>query len=247
MASFVIRRVLTSCSRQAITAQEISRLSQPTARAMHPSVSQLQNMPYFTSSLLLNSRSFSSEAERKGVFDRIKDKFDSSSEENQKEKYAEQLKRMADSNVWTLGMFADEMNNAMSGWRQYIPGMSKVKQVQQVKQAQKTVNAIKDQLGGDATAKTLVKLTKVQKLNVCLEADVDPDELDALIGQFKAMETMHRILRYRKEHGKTIPHDEETMKLAVQMDSAHVLTKQEKKEMQARHAQSMGMVSRSRP
>ena len=43
---------------------------------------------------------------------------------------------------------------------------------------------------------------------------------------------MHRILRYRKKMGKTIPTDEESMKAAVQMDSGAVLTKEEKKEIQ---------------
>lgn len=196
-----------------------------------------------------SARAFSSEAseaQSPGFFGQLKEKFDPTSDKAQKEKYAAQLKKMSESEVWTLGMFAEEMDSAVSGWRQYIPGMSRMKQVQQIKEMQKTINAIKKEIGGDATAETLRDLTKLQRLRICVAADVDPEDLQALSDQFQGMETMHRILRYRKKMGKTIPTDEQSMKAAVQMDSGAVLTKDEKREIQRIQAESMGMAPKSK-
>lgn len=245
-SSLIVRRTFVACSsRRAVSSQQFGRLR---PKIVSPPALQQVNTAFATPAAHATSlpsggstRTLSSEAESKGFFGQLKDKFDPASDKARKEKYAAQLRKMSESKVWTLGMFAEEMDSALSGWRQYIPGMSRVKQVQEIKEMKKTIDAIKKELGGDATAETMKELTKLQRLRICVAADVDPEDLLALSDQFQGMETMHRILRYRKKKGKTIPTDEESMKAAVQMDSGAVLTKEEKREIQRIQAESMGM------
>lgn len=52
-----------------------------------------------------------------------------------------------------------------------------------------------------------------------------------MIQQFRTMELMHRVLRYRKINGKPLPTDEAGMRAIMMEDAQNVLTSQEKKEM----------------
>jgi hypothetical protein len=72
----------------------------------------------------------------------------------------------------------------------------------------------------------------VLKLQISIKSGADLKDINALIQQFQSMDIMHRVLRYRMEHGLEIPTDEEGAKMLLQKDVQKVLTPQEVKEMQ---------------
>ena len=57
-----------------------------------------------------------------------------------------------------------------------------------------------------------------------------------IIQQFQGMDVMHRILRYRKENGLSIPTSEKEMHMAMQSDGDKVMSKKEKREIQTARA-----------
>lgn len=139
---------------------------------------------------------------------------------------------MANAEVWTLKLFADSINDSLSGWQKYMPGVSDTKQVKQIKEAQKVVLAVRDAIGGDATAEDLNRLGRKEKLKASLKAGVSLDDLNVLITQFSFQSLMQQMLRKRKLSGKSIPKEEGEMKAMLQADGANMLSKQQKKEMQ---------------
>ena len=120
----------------------------------------------------------------------------------------------------------------MSDWKTKIPGMGYTDEVKKIKSAKKILDAVLSHVGDKATSDTLSQLTRKDKLKIAIDGDINVDEIDVLIGQFNNMNMMHKVLRYRKKHGKSIPTDEASMTLAVQKDAVNVMSKQEKLQMQ---------------
>ena len=57
--------------------------------------------------------------------------------------------------------------------------------------------------------------------------------------QFKSMDIMHRVLRYRVENGLEIPTDEEGARTIMQNDVKNVLSDREMKEIQKERMKRM--------
>lgn len=112
----------------------------------------------------VNYSSTPSSSSKKGFLDRMKDKIDERSQKNQADKYAEQIRTMAESEQWDLKSFGNEIEKSTSNWRNKIPGMSNVEQVKAIKENQKLINSLMDEIGADATAKELVQLGRKEKV-----------------------------------------------------------------------------------
>jgi len=78
----------------------------------------------------------------------------------------------------------------------------------------------------------------VSQLQICVKGKITRADVDMLISQFRNMELMHRVLKYRKLVGKNIPKDESAMKLAMQEDVPKVMTKNEKRDMRKEYAKT---------
>ena len=118
--------------------------------------SHVGNVKYFSSP---------SSGSSKGFLDRMKDKIDERSQKNQANKYAEQIRTMAESEQWDLKSFGDEIEKSTSNWRNKIPGMSNVEQVKAIKENQKLINSLMDEIGENATAKELGQLGRREKVS----------------------------------------------------------------------------------
>jgi len=70
------------------------------------------------------------------------------------------------------------------------------------------------------------------KLKISLKCGAELSEINELVQQFKSMDVMHRVLRYRVENGLEIPKDEESARNLMQKDVRKVLSERELKEMQ---------------
>ncbi|KAL3798397.1 hypothetical protein HJC23_005050 [Cyclotella cryptica] len=172
------------------------------------------------------------------VFGWMRDKWEQNEKTKQAAKLVDQIALMANTPVWTVKMFKDEVDETLSSWRTKIPGMGGTAQVQAAKDTQKVVNAMVNQLGGGATAQDVANMDRKQKLKLAIECELSMNEVNVILKQFRQMELMHRILRYRKEKGLALPSDAEGLKMAMQQDGVKILTNAEKREMRETMAKS---------
>lgn len=127
-------------------------------------------------------------------------------------------------------MFKDEVDETLSSWKTKVPGMGET--VQAAKDTQKAVTQLVAQLGPGATAQDVAAMDRKEKLKMAIACEMTMDEINMILKQFRQMELMHRILRYRKENGIELPKDADGLKMAMQQDGMKILTNAEKKEMQ---------------
>ena len=104
---------------------------------------------------------------------RMRDTWDNRTKQQQEKKYKEQLEKMASSERWTLADFNAELKESLGSWRNKVPGMSSLKQVQVAKQTQKAVESVMEQLGPTATSQDLENLGRQEKVSsVCMKRDM---------------------------------------------------------------------------
>ncbi|KAL7467396.1 hypothetical protein ACHAXS_007639 [Conticribra weissflogii] len=197
--------------------------------ALLPSKSSIHKN-YYSSSSSMNA----------GMFGWVREKFEEREKGKQAAKLIDQIALMANAETWTLKMFADEVDETLSSWRSKIPGMGGTRQIKTAKETQKVAKAMMEQFGGDATVEDIANLDRKQKLKLSIASEMPLDDVNVILDQFRNMEIMHRILRYRKVNGKPLPTDEAGLKMAMQQDGIKVMTNQEKKAMRDAYAKKQG-------
>lgn len=176
--------------------------------------------------------SFSSESsESSGVFSWVQEKFTQREKDKQAVKLIDQINLMANCPSYTLKMFADEVDEQLSSWKTKIPGMGGSSEIKAAKESQVVVKEMVTQLGGDISAGDLGRLDRKQKLKLSIACEKPLDDINRVLNLFRQMEIMHRILRYRKENGLSLPTDQAGLNMAMQQDGMKVMTNQEKKEL----------------
>jgi hypothetical protein len=75
---------------------------------------------------------------------------------------------------------------------------------------------------------------------ISIKGEIVIEDINALIQQFRTMDLMHRVLRYRKANGKPLPTDEVGFRTVMTEDAPNVMTNQEKKEMREEALRRMG-------
>eukprot|EP00956_Cyclotella_meneghiniana_P004759 scaffold5860_cov45-Cyclotella_meneghiniana.AAC.2 len=139
---------------------------------------------------------------------------------------------MANTPVWTVQLFKDEIDETLSSWKTKVPGMSGTSQIKAAKETQRATEQLVQLLGPHATIADIERMDRKAKLKLAISCEMTMDEVDMILSQFKNMELMHRILRYRKEHGIELPTDGDGLKMAMQKDGMKIMTNKEKREMQ---------------
>jgi hypothetical protein len=76
------------------------------------------------------------------------------------------MEKMASQDTWSLGDFASELDTALGGWRSKIPGMGNLAQVKSIKESQKIVNAVVDEMGRDANIEAVQHLGRKEKVRI---------------------------------------------------------------------------------
>ena len=110
--------------------------------------------------------------------------------------------------------------------------MSGTSQIKAAKETQRATEQLVQLLGPHATIADIERMDRKAKLKLAISCEMTMDEVDMILSQFKNMELMHRILRYRKEHGIELPTDGDGLKMAMQKDGMKIMTNKEKREMQ---------------
>jgi hypothetical protein len=108
----------------------------------------------------------STTAESKGPWGWITSKIGEREKSKQEEQLREQIKRMADSERWTLKDFGNDLDKSLTGWRMHVPGLKDTKEIQQAKTAQGVVKAFIEEAGEDASCEDIRKLGRTEKVRV---------------------------------------------------------------------------------
>mmetsp|Transcript_18405 Transcript_18405/g.35834 ORF Transcript_18405/g.35834 Transcript_18405/m.35834 type:complete len:264 (-) Transcript_18405:80-871(-) len=213
-----------------------NKISQPVSSGL-----QFPSSPLLPSKSLTHKHYYSSSSVMTaGMFGWVREKFEEREKGKQAAKLVDQIALMANAETWTLKMFADEVDETLSSWRSKIPGMGGTRQIKTAKETQKVAKAMMEHFGGDATAEDIANLDRKQKLKLSIASEMPLDDVNVILDQFRNMEIMHRILRYRKVNGKPLPTDEAGLKMAMQQDGIKVMTNQEKKAMREAYAKKQG-------
>lgn len=117
-------------------------------------------------------RSFSSTASsEEGFFSRIKKTLtgsvgSSGPQTQQGDEYAKQISDMANSQLWTLSNFHQQIKSASGGWKAKLPGMGNTDAVKQMKAMRQLLEATMEVAGDNASAKELKDLGRKEKVSV---------------------------------------------------------------------------------
>jgi len=177
-----------------------------------------------------------------GFFDKIRETLEERNKKSQMDKYSQQLSDMADRETFDLDAFGAQVDaSQLSGWRSMIPGINNTAAIKGLKDTQKLIQATKDILGSHVTITDLRNMDKKQKLLIAIQSEQTPEDINAFLEVFSSLHVMHRILRYRKLKGLSIPKDEATAKVIFASDVSKVLSPQEIRAMRRSRAQSLGV------
>jgi len=197
----------------------------------------VQNRPFLTNSTKTDNN--------KGFFDKVRETLEDRNKKSQMDKYAQQLSDMADRETFDLEAFGAQIDSSqLSGWRSMIPGLSNTAAMKGLKETQNLIVATKDIMGSHVTITELRNMDKKQKLQIAIQSEQTPEDINSFLEVFSSLNVMHRILRYRKLNGLSLPKDEATAKLIFASDVSKVLSPQEIRAMRRSRAQSMGMKRR---
>ena len=101
---------------------------------------------------------------RSGLFGSIRGRIEDRQKNNDEKRFADQIKKMAKADKWTLQDYADELKTVVSSWSSKIPGIRNVPQIKQAKEAQKVVEGFMETLGKDATAIDVRDISRTDKV-----------------------------------------------------------------------------------
>lgn len=178
----------------------------------------------------------------KGFFDKIRESLEDRNKKSQMDKYAQQLSDMANRETFDLEAFSAQIDSSqLTGWRSMIPGLNNTAAMKGLKDTQRLIQVTKEILGSNVTISELRSMDKKQKLQIAIQSEQTPEDINSFLEIFSSLHVMHRILRYRKLNGLSIPKDEATAKVIFASDVSKVLSAQEIRAMRRSRAQSLGM------
>jgi hypothetical protein len=149
-------------------------------------------------------------------------------ESQEAEKYKKRIQYMASKDAWTVGDMKEELDELMSSW---TAKLSDSKEVRQGKDMHKTVSGIIAVVGDDATDVELENMSRTDKLKASIQGETSVEDINMFARQFQTMALMHRVLRKRKEEGKSLPQTVESMQTVIQAEGAKLLSKNQRNRM----------------
>lgn len=129
---------------------------------LRPAFVNAMNRPLF-----LPHSCLSTTTESKGPLDWITSKITDREKTKQDQQFKDQIKRMAESERWTLKDFNHDLDLSLKGWRMYVPGIKDNAEVKSARTAQAAVKAFGDEIGLDSTFDDLRNLGRTEKVSLC--------------------------------------------------------------------------------
>jgi len=153
---------------------------------------------------------------------------------------AKQFKRLANMETFSMKDFQEELESTRT-WKEKMFGSIVDKEnKERVDKILKLVKTIKSQLKDGQ--QSILNLGRKDKIIICMKTNDDKitiDDVNEVIQLYNNMEFMHRLLRYRKSNGKSIPDSEEGMRIAAEEDQKKIVTGREKKLMKQKFMRGM--------
>ena len=145
----------------------------------------------------------------------------------------EQMERLSNMEVLTLGSYKEELSRGLKGLTAKISWL----QTKEVKVAQEVVKVVETMIkivGKDATADELTNLSRIDRLKVANETNKTVEEIAIMIAQVQNMDLMQRTLRKRRLEGKPIPPDQASLQTVIKKDAREVMSKMQKDQLKKR-------------
>ena len=189
--------------------------------------------------------------QHRGVFESIsgyvKGKMTERQDRNKEKKMMEQLHKVSQLDQFTLHAFAEQIAATTDDWKTKIPGMQQMDQVKMAKETKRILGIMVNELGEGMTADQLDNLGRKEKLRVAVKADIPVSDINQMVEQFKHMDIMHSILKFRRRQGKELPASEKELRTIMVQDAPKVLSKEQKRDIGIRQAKAkMGHLMRKR-
>jgi hypothetical protein len=153
----------------------------------------------------------------------------------EKERYQEQMERLANMEQLTLESYKKELERGLTGWGASLSSLLQSKEVKMAKEVVSAVDGIIEVMGKDANVDELLEMTRLERLKVAAACNKTVEEVGILLLQIQNMDVMQRILRRRKLEGKPIPEDPTHLHNVIKNDALNVMTKTQKTLMKKRH------------
>jgi hypothetical protein len=99
-------------------------------------------------------------------------------------KYREKIQEMAQSDTWSIGKLADEVNEAANSWQSKVPLINKNKETEAAKAMKTLVQGVVAVVGRDATQEQLEQLTRTQKLQAALAGEGTVEDINGAQSTF---------------------------------------------------------------
>jgi hypothetical protein len=174
-----------------------------------------------------------------GFFGRVQNAFIDRQKKSQQQQLAEALEKMADSPVWTIKDFSEDLERNTKGWRAMLPGVSN--ELKMVKETVAIAKAVIEEMGEDVTMEELMDMSRIQKLRVSVNSEASVEDVNLMLKQFQAVDIMHQVLRRRKMEGKPIPTDEHSVQTIMQTEGMKSMTKSQRSAMRKSYMKKAGM------
>lgn len=157
----------------------------------------------------------------------------------QDEKFQTRIIEMAELSAWTLEHMQKDITEATSSWAAKIPGLNNNKEIQQAKQMETILHGLISVVGNDADEDRLHKMNQTEKLKAAIAGETTVEEINRLIHQFQVTSLMHKVVRKRKEEGRSIPTTQEGIQSAIQVDAPALMSKAQRNKMGKEQARKM--------
>jgi hypothetical protein len=191
---------------------------------------------------------YQSTKQKYSVYDHLTGYFQGRSQKENEAKMKAQIDLMAETEAWTLAHFEKTLDDQLKTWGARLSWFSGNKDLRLAKQAQQVVKSIIELVGKNATSDTIEKMGRKDKLKISYQSGASVEDINTLFVQFNTTSLMHKVIRTRKSTGQPVPHDTETLKLAMATDGRNLLTREQMKAWKARsfgNARSMLRSKRS--
>jgi hypothetical protein len=163
----------------------------------------------------------------------------------EQENYMDQMNRLSDMEALTLEKYQEELNRGLDSWGAKLSfGLSK--EVKMAKDVVECINCFMGVMGKNATADDLIGMDRLQRLKVATSSKKSVEDIQIMISQVQNMDLMQRTLRKRRQDGKPIPPDSQTMQAAIKKDALSVMSKTQKEMMKDRQKDQARRMARKK-
>lgn len=159
------------------------------------------------------------------IYDHVTGYFQSRSKKENAAKMKAQIDLMATTEAWTLEHFEKTLDDQLKTWGAKLSWYSGNKDLKLAKQAQLVVKSIIELVGKNATSETIENMGRKDKLKISYQSGATVEDINTLFMQFQTTSLMHKVIRNRKANGQPLPHDADSLKIAMSQDGRSLLTR----------------------